>query len=64
MWALNRLERVGETMRRVLSSPAVVAPDWLRAHVASAGFDRDGTRMDNDHLPNTAAARGAPAKTS
>src|ERR1700704_4553774 len=28
---LNRLERVGETMRAALNSLAVVAPDWLRA---------------------------------
>jgi transposase len=27
---LNRLERVGETMRAALDSLAVVVPDWLR----------------------------------
>jgi transposase len=29
--AVNRLECVGETMRRALNSLAVVAPEWLRA---------------------------------
>jgi transposase len=28
---LNRLERVGETLRAALNAVAVVAPDWLRA---------------------------------
>ena len=27
---LNRLERVGETLRAALNSVAVVAPDWLQ----------------------------------
>ena len=33
---LNRLERVGETMRAALNSLAVVAPDWLRKVVPAA----------------------------
>lgn len=48
---LNRLELVGETVRRALNSLAVVAPDWLRAQVPSAWFDRYGTRIENYHLP-------------
>jgi transposase len=31
--ALNRLERVGETLRYALNTLAEVAPDWLRAFV-------------------------------
>ena len=30
---LNRLERVGETLRQALNSLAVMVPDWLRAQV-------------------------------
>ena len=55
--ALNRLERVGETLRHALNSLAVVAPDWLRAQVPPAWFDRYGPRMDTYRLPKTAAAR-------
>jgi Transposase domain (DUF772) len=31
VWALNRLEVVGETLRHSLNTLAVVAPEWLRA---------------------------------
>jgi transposase len=55
--ALNRLERVGETLRHALNSLAVVAPDWLRAWVPPEWFDRYGSRMDTYRLPKTAAAR-------
>lgn len=55
--ALNRLERVGETLRHALNSLAGVAPDWLRAQVPAAWFDRYGPRMDTYRLPRTAAAR-------
>src|SRR5919106_1715627 len=61
--ALNRLERMGETVRHALNSLAVVAPDWLRAQVPPEWFDRYGPRMDTYHLPKTAAAREALAVT-
>jgi transposase len=60
---LNRLEHVGETLRHALNSLAVVAPDWLRAQVPPAWFDRYGHRMENYHLPKTATAREALAAT-
>jgi transposase len=60
---LNRLERVGETLRHALNSLAVVAPDWLRAQVPPEWFDRYGTRIENYHLPKTDAARQALAAT-
>jgi hypothetical protein len=60
---LNRLELVGETLRRALNSLAVVAPDWLRAHVPPEWFDRYDTRVENYHLPKTTAAREALAAT-
>jgi transposase len=59
--ALNRLERVGETLRHALNSLAVVAPDWLRAWVPPAWCDRYGPRMDTYRLPKTAAARAESA---
>jgi transposase len=55
--ALNRLERVGETLRHALNSLAVVAPAWLRAWVPPEGFDRDGPRLDTYRRPKTAAVR-------
>jgi transposase len=60
---LNRLELVGETLRHALNSLAVVAPDWLRAQVSPEWVDRDGTRVENYRLPNTAAAREELAAT-
>jgi transposase len=60
---LNRLERVGETLRHALNSLAVVVPDWLRAQVPPEWFDRYGARIENYHLPKTDAARQALAAT-
>jgi transposase len=60
---LNRRALVGETLRHALNSLAVVPPDWLRAHAPSEWFDRYGTRVEHDHLPNTTAARVALAAT-
>jgi transposase len=62
--ALNRLELVGETLRHALNSLAVVAPAWLQAQAPAAWFDRYGRRMENYHLPQTAAAREALAATT
>jgi transposase len=60
---LNRLELVGETLRHALNSLAVVAPAWLQAPAPAAWFDRYGRRMENYHLPQTAAARETLAAT-
>jgi transposase len=60
---LNRLERVGETLRHALNSLAVVAPDWLRAQVPPEWFDRYGTRIENYQLPKADTARQALAAT-
>jgi transposase len=54
---LNRLERVGETLRAALNALAVVAPDWLRAQAPLAWYDRYGQRVENYALPKTEAAR-------
>jgi transposase len=54
---LNRLERVGETLRAALNALAVVAPDWLRAHAPAEWYERYGRRVENYNLPKSEAAR-------
>ena len=54
---LNRLERVGETLRAALNALAVVAPDWLRAVAPPEWYERYGQRVENYELPKTEAAR-------
>ena len=54
---LNRLERVGETLRAVLNSLAVVAPAWLQTIAPPEWYDRYGSRVENYALPKTEAAR-------
>jgi transposase len=54
---LNRLERVGETMRAALNDLAVMAPDWIQALAPAEWYRRYGRRVENYHLPKTDAAR-------
>jgi hypothetical protein len=54
---LNRLERVGETMRAALNDLAMIAPEWLQALVPAEWYPRYGRRVENYHLPKTDAAR-------
>jgi transposase len=54
---LNRLERVGETLRATLNALAVVAPEWLRQVAEPQWFERYGSRVENYDLPKTEAAR-------
>ena len=58
---LNRLERVGETLRAALNSVAVVAPDWLQTLAPPVWYEHYGRRIENYHLPKTDAARQALA---
>src|SRR5262249_2173790 len=44
---LNRLERVGETMRAALNDVAVLAPDWLQALAPAEWYRRYGGRVEN-----------------
>jgi transposase len=37
---LNRLERMGETLRAALNSLAIVAPAWLQALAPLEWYDR------------------------
>ena len=54
---LNRLEMVGETMRHALDSLAVVAPDWLLAHVQPAWLECYGSQVQNYRLPTSQEKR-------
>ena len=60
---LNRLERVGETMRATLNEVATVAPEWLQAMAPAAWYERYGRPVENYRLPKTEAARQALAAT-
>jgi transposase len=60
---LNRLERVGETLRHALNSVAVAAPDWLRKHASAEWYERYERRIENYHLPKTDAERNQLAIT-
>ncbi len=61
--ALNRLERVGETLRTALNSLAVAAPDWLSAWVPTEWYERYGDRVENYALPKAEAERQKLAET-
>jgi Transposase DDE domain. len=54
---LNRLELVGETMRRALNELATVVPEWLRATVPREWFPRYAQRFDNLRLPRERSER-------
>jgi transposase len=54
---LNRLERVGETLRAALNELAVIAPGWLQALAPAEWYPRYGRRVENYRLPKTDAAR-------
>lgn len=54
---LNRLERVGETLRYALNSLAVEAPDWLRTRVPPEWYSLYGSRLDEYRLPKKAKER-------
>ncbi len=54
---LNRLERVGETLRAALNEVAVMAPAWLQALAPAEWYERYARRVENYRLPKTDAAR-------
>jgi transposase len=54
---LNRLERVGETLRAALNELAVVAPEWLRKLAPPEWYERYAKRVENYALPKSEAAR-------
>lgn len=56
---LNRLEMVGETMRRALNELAAADPEWLKTIAPSEWFTRYGPRMDGIRLPKEREQREA-----
>lgn len=54
---LNRLECVGETLRRVLDDLARVAPEWLMNQISPDWFDRYGARFEAYRLPDSQSER-------
>ncbi len=54
---MNRAELVGETLRAALNELAGTEPDWLRAFVPSAWFERYSHRVEEYRLPKPKAAR-------
>jgi transposase len=60
---LNRLEFVIEPMRHALNTLAVVAPDWIRAHVPADWVLRYDHRAEDDRLPDADHERTALAET-
>ena len=58
---LNRLEKVGETLRAALNSLAGVAPDWLRERAPREWYERYGNRVEAYRLPKKEPEREAYA---
>jgi transposase len=58
---LNRLERVGETLRAALNVLSTVEPDWVRANVPREWVKRYGKRVDEYRLPEKEKDREAHA---
>ena len=58
---LNRLKRVGETLRAALHSLAVVAPTWVQALAPPEWYERYVHQVENYQMPKTDAARKALA---
>ena len=56
---LNRLELVGETIRRALNDLATVAPEWLLRHVEEDWFERYEDRFEMMRLPQEEGEREA-----
>ena len=59
--ALNRIEVVAETMRHVLDSLAIAAPEWLIAVASPEWAERYARRAEDDRLPAGKEAREALA---
>jgi transposase len=59
---MNRLERVGETLRAALNALAAAAPDWLSEQVTPDWFDRYGPRFEQYRLPKKKSEQESLAK--
>lgn len=55
IWAairrINRLEKVGETLRAALNDLATIAPEWLKVRIPASWYARYATRMEESRLP-------------
>lgn len=60
--AINRHMCVGEAMRFVLNSLAVVAPEWFLAHSDAEWVERYGHRIEESRLPKAEGDRLALAE--
>lgn len=58
---MNRLEKVGETLRATLNELAEVAPAWLRARAPVEWYEQYGVRIESYRLPKTEPEREALA---
>jgi len=56
---LNRLELVGETMRRALNELCLTAPEWLSSWIPEEWYARYGLRIEEYRLPQAKAKREA-----
>jgi transposase len=56
---INRLECVGEAIRRVLNDLATVVPEWLQQQLEPAWFERYSRRFESYRLPQKKAEREA-----
>ena len=54
---LNRLEQVGETLRKTLNDLAFVAPAWLKARVEPDWYERYGKRVEAYRFPQDKRSR-------
>lgn len=59
---LNRLELVGETMRRALNALADAVPEWLRAHADPEWAERYALPSDDRRLPRGKEKRAEEAR--
>jgi transposase len=51
--SLNRLERVGETLRAALNALASVVPEWVRNNIPTEWVERYGRRVEDYRLPES-----------
>jgi transposase len=60
---LNRLERVGETLRATLNALATIAPQWLSSQLPAEWWERYSQKVDNYKLPRADSDRAALGAT-
>lgn len=59
---MNRLEMVGETMRRALNELAKIAPEWLKGELQPEWIERYGKRFESYRLPKSESKKQALAQ--